>query len=121
VKLVLKTACPLDSVAVPKVAVPSLNVTVPVGLVPVTVAVRATTWLTYAGLGEAAKLVVVVPAKATVDSMQKAAQANSKRLRQTEVPLRLVRFGAASNMVLILKCSKGSVMDWTGAFIERLQ
>ena len=38
----------------PKVVVPSLNVTVPVGLVPVTVAVSTTACPTKAGLGLAA-------------------------------------------------------------------
>ena len=49
-KDVVRVACPETTVAVPRLAEPSLKVTVPVGLLPVTVAVSATVWLTAAGL-----------------------------------------------------------------------
>src|SRR5262249_28662814 len=54
--------------AVPICAVPSMKVTVPEGLEPDTTAVKAAPWLTMAGLGPAASLVVVPtgPLTATV-------------------------------------------------------
>ena len=65
--LVLKVAWPALSVPVPKVAAPSLKVTVPVG-VPLpgaealTVAVKVTDWPETEGLAEEATVVVVLAA-----------------------------------------------------------
>src|SRR6267378_1900692 len=62
-----KVACPPLTAPVPKVAVPSLNVTVPVGVLEVealgvTVAVNVIDWPNTAGLAETAKAVVVATA-----------------------------------------------------------
>ena len=56
----VKVACPPLRVAVPRLVVPSLNVIVPVGLLPVTVAVSVTVCRTKAGLGLIASDVVEV-------------------------------------------------------------
>ena len=60
---VVKTACPdAFNGAFPRVAFPSLNVTVPVGIplaVEVTVVVKVTVWPNWDGLGDEATLVVV--------------------------------------------------------------
>jgi hypothetical protein len=53
-------ALPLESVPVPKVVVPSLKVTVPLGLAPKTVAVRVTDWPKFVGLGLTANVLVLV-------------------------------------------------------------
>jgi hypothetical protein len=58
--LVVYVACPPLTVPVPSVVVPSLNVIVPLGLSPVTVAVNVTTCAKPAGLGLATIVVVVV-------------------------------------------------------------
>ena len=60
---VVKVALPEpSSVEVPRVVVPSLNVTVPVGVPPleVTVAVNVTDWLKTEGLAEELTVVMVV-------------------------------------------------------------
>jgi hypothetical protein len=61
-KLVLKTAVPPDSGAVPRAVEPSLKVTVPVGIPPVlvTCAVRVTGLPVEDVVGESTKLVAVV-------------------------------------------------------------
>ena len=53
-------ATPADSVPVPSVVAPSLNVTVPVAPVPTTVAVNVTNWPTLLGLAEDVMDIVVV-------------------------------------------------------------
>jgi len=62
--VVLKVAVPVaSSVPVPKVVVPSLNVTLPVAIAPVdevTIAVKVTAWPAVDGLGADARLVDVV-------------------------------------------------------------
>ena len=63
----LKVASPALTLPVPNVVAPSLKVTVPVGLDPVTVAVSAVFWLTKAGLTLLERtVVVVVPCELTV-------------------------------------------------------
>jgi hypothetical protein len=62
---IMNWACPLLSVPLPRVAVPSLKVTVPVGVPAVgltgdTIAVKVTDWPYTEGLGEEIKLVVVL-------------------------------------------------------------
>ena len=52
-------AIPLDSVLVPRVVTPSINVTVPVAVDGVTVAVKATELLKVDGLGDDVMPVVV--------------------------------------------------------------
>lgn len=60
--VVANVAFPPDNVAVPRTAVPSVKVTVPIGVVvaDVTVAVSFTDWSTVEGFREDAKTVVVV-------------------------------------------------------------
>jgi len=62
-------ALPLPMVAVPRVVVLSLKVTVPVALKGLTVAVRVTCCPALAGFGEAERLVVVAAAAVTIDSV----------------------------------------------------
>jgi hypothetical protein len=56
---VVYVAVPPTSVTVASVVAPSLNVAVPVGLVPLTVAVRVTDWPLAEGLSDEVTLVVV--------------------------------------------------------------
>ena len=66
---VVKVAWPVPSrVEVPKVVLPSLKVTVPVGVPPleVTAAVKVTDWLNTEGLAEELTVVVVAKALCTV-------------------------------------------------------
>lgn len=62
-KVVLRVATPdALTVAVPKTVLPRLKVTLPVGALPVTVAVKMTVCPSPAGLGLAVNAVVLVPA-----------------------------------------------------------
>ena len=66
-ELVVKLAVPPDTVPVPSVVAPSVNVTVPVGVpgeVELTVAVNVTVWPKTLGLAEDANAVVVEPGAA---------------------------------------------------------
>jgi hypothetical protein len=61
---VLNTACPdAFNVPVPRLVLPSKNVTVPVGTPPApeTVAVKVTAWSNADGLADEARVVVVAP------------------------------------------------------------
>lgn len=78
---VVKVAWPVPSKAeVPKVVVPSLNVTVPVGVPPleVTVAVKVTDWLKTEGLAEELTVVVVVNVFWTVCTLLPLLAANNE-------------------------------------------
>ena len=57
----VNVAAPDATDAVPSVVLPSLNVTVPVGLLPLTVAVNVTGWLNGARVVEAMSVVVETP------------------------------------------------------------
>src|ERR1700680_876630 len=61
---VLKVALPAERAPVPMIVVPSLNVTVPVGVpeVALTVAVKVTGWPKVDGFNEEARVVVVATA-----------------------------------------------------------
>jgi len=74
-----KVATPADSVPVPRVAAPSMNVTVPVGVPPedVTVAVKVTNWLKVEGLASEANAVVVVD----FTTCEKIAEVSGRKLR----------------------------------------
>ena len=61
-------ATPDVTAPVPICVAPSLNVTVPVGAVPVTAAVNVTDWPTSAGFSDDVTVVVVEPASAWPDN-----------------------------------------------------
>ena len=78
---VVKVAWPVpSSVEVPRVVVPSLNVTVPMGVPPleVTVAVKVTDWLKTEGLAEELTVVVVVNVFWTVCTLLPLLAANNE-------------------------------------------
>ena len=65
----VNVAVPADSVPVPSVVEPSLNVTVPVAVLGDTVAVRVTDWPKVEGFAEEEMVVVVVALLAALASI----------------------------------------------------
>jgi hypothetical protein len=78
---VVSVATPPLSGAVPRIVAPSLNVTVPVGEVPVTVAAKVTAWPTLLGFGEELREVDAAAKQVAVTVEVLPALATTARLR----------------------------------------